>query len=72
MNPEIIKIALENKEIVDKLKSQLLAYNTTAVASVNSTKKNGGIWKLALVAGIGILGYNIYNHFIKKPIVNKI
>lgn len=70
MNPEIIKIAIENKAFLDALKSQIPSQQTTVAASPNKPLKSGGIWKIVFVAGAVILGYNIYTYYDKKKRLN--
>lgn len=71
MNPELIKIALENKEILYSLRSQMLVQNTTVINAPGNTKNSGVIWKLLLVGGVAIISYSIYYNY-KSTLKNKI
>lgn len=66
MNPELIRIATENKAIVDALKAQMVAQNA-AVTNASSKTKSSVVWKIMLFAGVVIVGYNVYNHYLNKP-----
>jgi hypothetical protein len=66
MNPELIKIALENKAILDALKSQIEIQQITTATAPNKPLKSGGLWKIVFVAGVAILGYNVYSYYNNK------
>ena len=58
MNPELIKIALENKAILDALKAQIETQQITTTAEPN-------------IAGVATLGYYVYSyHNNKKRLTN--
>jgi hypothetical protein len=66
MNPELIKIAIENKAILDAIKAQIETQEITTAIATNKPLKNGGIWQIAFVAGLVIAGYNIYTYYNNK------
>jgi hypothetical protein len=66
MNPELIKIALENKAILDAFKSQIEIQQITTVTAPNKSLKSGGLWKIALLAGVATLGYYVYSYYDNK------
>jgi hypothetical protein len=66
MNPELIRIATENKAIVDAFKAQMVAKNKAVANTSPSNKSNGIVWKTMLFAGVVIVGYNVYNHYLNK------
>lgn len=66
MNPEIIKIAIENKAFLDALKAQIPSQQKTVAATPNKSLKNGGLWKIVFVAGVVIIGYNVYSYYNDK------
>jgi hypothetical protein len=66
MNPELIKIALENKAILDAFKSQIEIQQITTVTAPNKSLKSGGLWKIAIFAGVVIVGYNVYSYYNDK------
>lgn len=66
MNPELIRIATENKAILDTLKAQMAAQNAAVANTSSSTKISGIVWKIMLFAGIGIVGYNMILYKLKK------
>jgi hypothetical protein len=71
MNPELIKIALENKAILDALKAQIETQQITTTAASNKSFTIGGLWKIALLAGFATLGYYVYSyHNNKKRLTN--
>lgn len=70
MNPELIRIATENKAIVDALKAQMVAKNAAVENTSSLTKSSGIVWKIMLFAGVVIVGYNAYNSYAKKIKVN--
>ena len=71
MNPELIKIALENKAILDALKAQIETQQLTTTAEPNKSFNIGGLWKIALIAGVATLGYYVYSyHNNKKRLTN--
>jgi len=62
MNPEIIKIAIENKAILDALKAQIETQQITTTANPNKALNSGGLWKILIVTGVVIVGYNVYSY----------
>lgn len=65
MNQELIRIALENKEIIEAYKSQI----HKGINIENHKPSNitiGLIYKIILITGIGIIGYAIYYNYKKK------
>lgn len=66
MNPELIKIALENKAILDSLKSQIDIQQTTPSTAPNKSLNYGGLWTIAIFAGVVIVGYNVYSYYNDK------
>ena len=66
MNPEIIKIAIENKAILDALKAQIETQQITTTAAPNKSLNCGGFWKIALLAGVATLGYYVYSYYDNK------
>jgi hypothetical protein len=66
MNPEIIKITIENKAFLDALNSQMPNQPTSDSAISSKSLKISGIWKIAFVSGILVLIYNIHSYYNKK------
>ncbi len=66
MNPELIKIAIENKAILDALKAQIETEQITTTARPNKSLNSGGLWKIVIVAGVAILGYKVYSYYNDK------
>lgn len=65
MNPELIRIATENKAIVDALKAQIVAKNAAVTNTSTNTKSSSIVWKIMLFAGVVVVAYNLYNYFNK-------
>lgn len=65
MNPELIKITLENKAILDAFKAQLEIQKTTATSSIEKSNKFSSIWKIVLLGGVAIIGYKIIKKYIE-------
>ena len=66
MNPEIIKIAIENKAFLDALKLQIPSQQITTAPEQNKSLNNGGLWKITFFVGIVILSYNVYSYYDDK------
>jgi hypothetical protein len=62
MNPELFKIALENKAIVDAYKSQLIIQNAAVPLNTNLAKHNNVFLKIILLTGVFLIGYTIYRN----------
>ena len=67
MNSELIRIATENKAIVDTLKAQMVAQNVAVANASSKAKSSSVVWKIMIFAGVAIIGYNVYNHYLNKP-----
>ena len=66
MNPELIKIALENKAILDALMVQNETQQITTATAPNKPTKSSGFWKIVFFTGVVILGYNVYSNYNNK------
>ncbi len=66
MNPELIRIATENKAIVDTLKAQLAAKNAAVTNTTSNSKNSGIVWKIIVFVGVAVVGYNVYNYYLNK------
>lgn len=66
MNPELIKIALENKTILDSLKSQIDIQQITPSTATNKSLNYSVLWTIAFFAGVVIVGYNVYSYYNDK------
>jgi hypothetical protein len=66
MNPEIIKIAIENKAFLDALKLQIPNQQITTAPPPIKSLNSGGLWKIVFVAGITIIGYTVYSYYNNK------
>ena len=63
MNPELFKIALENKAIVDAIKLHMAKQKVTVISTPSNTKSSGIAWKIMLFAGVAVVGYDVYNKY---------
>lgn len=67
MNPELIRIAFENKAILDALKAQIETQQIiTRTTAPKKPFKKVALLKIAFVAGVAILGYKVYSYYNNK------
>jgi hypothetical protein len=66
MNPELIRIANENRAIVDSLIAEIENKKLMTATAHNKSIKSGGLWKIVFVVGIAIIGYNFYSYYNNK------
>jgi hypothetical protein len=66
MNPEIIKIAIENKAFLDALKLEIPSKKITTASECNKSLNSRGLWKITLLVGVVILSYNVYSYYNNK------